>query len=188
MMFGTKNDNAEKAKIQQNGVKRVREWLENLLPEEEKDEEDGGKAPPGKETSVIVNQLACKEEGCPDVEVVLTLLRAKPRPKLMFKIYKAAAELSSEEVEEAMQKALAEEAKEHEVQTSEAKEHDHGHNDAKKDHAHGHDDAKKDHAHGHDEHGHGPGCGHDDCCGHDHGHSDGQHKDEDHSHEHGHAS
>ena len=177
-MFASKDKNAEKAKIQQAGVKRVREWLENLLPEEEKDEEDGGKAPSGKETSVIVNQLACKEEGCPDVEVVMTLLRAKPRPKLMFKVYKAAAELSSEEVEAAMQTALAKEAQELEAQTSETKEHDHGHAETKE-HDHGHADGG-----GHED------CSHDDCCGHDHAHSDGQHKekDEDHSHEHGHAS
>ena len=54
---------------------------------------------------MIVNQLACMEAGCPDVEVVCTPLRAKPRPKLMFKIYKAAKDLSSEEVEAAMKKA-----------------------------------------------------------------------------------
>ena len=99
---------ADKKKTE--GVKRVIGWLEELLPDNERDEDIGGSAPCGKETSVIVNQLACKEVGCPDVEVVMTLLRPKPRPKLMFKIYKAACDLSKEEVEEAMVKAVAEEA------------------------------------------------------------------------------
>ena len=137
-------------RTQSEGVRRVKGWLEDLLPDDEKDEDDGGKAPAGQETSVIVNQLACKEVGCPDVEVVMTLLRAKPRPKLMFKVYKAAADLTNDEVQAALQKALAEEQhKEHE-------EH--------KSHAHDHDDS-------HD-HGHADGC--DDCggCGQDHGHAD----------------
>ena len=77
-MFGTKDANAEKAKLQQQGCKRVREWLEGMLPEDEKDEDDGGKAPPGKETSIIVNQLACKEVGCPDVEVTMQWLDRRP--------------------------------------------------------------------------------------------------------------
>ena len=47
-----------------------------------------------------MNQLACKEVGCPDVEVVMTLLRKKPREKLMFKVYKAAADMTNDEVEE----------------------------------------------------------------------------------------
>ena len=78
-MLKPKDDAAEQK--QREGVQRVIGWLEDMLPDEERDEEDGGSAPPGKETSVICNQLACKEEGCPDVEVVMTLLRAKPRPK-----------------------------------------------------------------------------------------------------------
>ena len=77
-MFGSKDANAEKAKLQQQGCKRVREWLEGMLPEDEKDEDDGGKAPPGKETSIIVNQLACKEVGCPDVEVTMQWLDRRP--------------------------------------------------------------------------------------------------------------
>ena len=153
-MIGQRNVAAEKA--QQEGVKRVKEWLEGLLPPDEREEEDGGTAPDGKETSVIVNQLACKEVGCPDVEVVITLLRAKPRPKLMFKIYKASQELTEEEIKAELNKALAEERGE---SVSHGHEHDEG---AKKEH--GHDE------HGHDEHA-GGGCCHDDC-GHDHGHAD----------------
>jgi hypothetical protein len=65
-----KTADAEEQKKKSAGVKRVREWLEELLPIEERDEDDGGQAPPGKETSVIVNQLACIEAGCPDVETV----------------------------------------------------------------------------------------------------------------------
>jgi len=186
----TKSD-AQKAA----GVKRVRDWLEGLLPEEERDEEDGGKAPPGKETSVIVNQLACKEVGCPDVEVVMTLLRAKPRPKLMFKIYKAASELTLEEVSSALKMALAEEQGTGDVQ------HEHGHAEAAGSHEHGHehgaaccehghaDDHK--HAEAHD-HGHAEAAaGHDhaqkgggDCC--EHGHADAHKHAE--AHEHGHVS
>ena len=107
-MIAAKNTAEDQAKAQ--GVKRVREMLEGFLPDEERDEDDGGSAPFGKETSVIVNQLACMEAGCPDVEVVCTLLRAKPRPKLMFKIYKAAKDLSQEELQRAVQDATAKEA------------------------------------------------------------------------------
>jgi len=194
-MFVTKQDGADKAKLQQQGVKRVREWLEELIPHEEKDEEDGGGAPPGKETSVIVNQLACREEGCPDVEVVLTLLRAKPRSKLMFKIYKAAADLSREEVEAALRKAIEEEQQsgappdiqEDSHGDHEHKEHSHhdhghgegGHDEGCCDHDH-HSDAKQEH-----EHGHGDGAHHEGCCSSDH--SDGKHEhDHEKHHDHGH--
>ena len=139
-MIAAKNTADDQAKAQ--GVKRVREMLEGFLPDNERDEDDGGSAPFGKETSVIVNQLACMEAGCPDVEVVCTLLRAKPRPKLMFKIYKAAKDLSSEEVEAAMKKAIAEEAGEHE----------HGHAEPVAAKGSGcHDDCcEHEHGHGHD--------------------------------------
>ena len=144
--------------MQQAGVKRVRDWLEELLPDDEKDEDDGGAAPPGKETSVIVNQLACKEAGCPDVEVVITLLRAKPRPKLMFKIFKAAAELTNDEVEASLRKALAEEeggqehAHDHKVADAAVVTQEHGHVEG---HEHGHGDGADCCGHEHDEHGHG---------------------------------
>ena len=82
---------------------------EELLPEEERGERLGGKAPDGKETTVIVTQLACKEDGCPDVELVIRLVRAKPRPKLMFKIYKEAVNVSREELEKALLQAMANE-------------------------------------------------------------------------------
>jgi hypothetical protein len=174
-MFASKSANAEAAKLQQQGCKRVREWLDKMLPEDERDEEDGGKAPPGKETNVIVNQLACKEAGCPDVECVLTLLRAKPRPKLMFKIYKAAIDLTKEEVAAAMQAALTEEQKEATAHN------EHGHDE------HGHDE----HSHGHGEHDHAhTDAGHDcEHCGHDHGHAEssgGGDAEKGHSHEHEH--
>lgn len=143
-MIATKD--AEAAKRQSEGVKRVRSWLEEMLPDDEKDEDDGGSAPPGKETSVIVNQLACKEAGCPDVEVVMTLLRVKPRPKLMFKVFKAAADLSKEEVDGAMQKALADERGD--APAGDA--HDHGHVES----AGGHDT----HGHDHATESHGDGC------------------------------
>ena len=79
-MIKAADADAQKAKSQ--GVKRVREWLEELLPIEERDEDDGGEAPPGKETSVIVNQLACMEAGCPDVETVGQLSRSSLHGRL----------------------------------------------------------------------------------------------------------
>ena len=198
MITSSKNGAAQKAKLQQEGVRRVSEWLEELLPHEERDEEEGGGAPSGKETSVIVNQLSCKEEGCPDVEVVMTLLRAKPRPKLMFKVFKAAADLSREEVQEALQKAMDEEAKENEKECRGHDHHEHGHQSDDHSHgngehhdvccghdhadgknAHSHSDGKHEHGHEKHEHDHGDGGHHNGCC--DHDHSDG-------THEHGHES
>ena len=107
--FAPKDNAADKAKSK--AVAKVCSWLEQLLPDEQRaDWLPGGKAPDGQETSVIVNQLACSEDGCPDVELVISLLRPKPQPKLMFKIYKAAVDLSHEELEAALVKATAEQA------------------------------------------------------------------------------
>ena len=50
---------------------------------------------------------ACQEEGCPDVELVITLRRPRPQPKLMFKIYKAAADLTHEQLEKGLKLAKA---------------------------------------------------------------------------------
>lgn len=164
IMIGMKKAGAEQA--QQVAVKRVREWLVGMLPPDEREEDDGGTAEDGQETSIIVNQLACKEVGCPDVELVITLLRAKPRPKLMFKIYKAAADLPMEEVEAELKKALAEERGE-----------------APPAHDHAHDESAKGGEHGH---AHGDDCG--GCCdGHhegEHGHHESEHGH--HESEHGH--
>lgn len=194
-MIAQKDVAAEQAKAA--GVTRVREMLEEMLPPEEREEEDGGTAAPGKDTSVIVNQLACMEAGCPDVEVVITLLRAKPRPKLMFKLYKAAADLAKSEVEAALQTALAEEQgkeKEHAHEHGHADDHGHADGHAGGDCcAHGHDDG---HDHGHKEqsqatekqhdHGHADGHAGGDCCA--HGHDDKHdHGHDDKKHEHGHA-
>ena len=198
-MIGSKNVAAEK--VQRDGVRRVNEWLQELLPDDEKEEDDGGTAAPGKDTSVIVNQLACKEAGCPDVEVVITLIRAKPRPKLMFKIYKAAAELGKDEVESALRKAEAAEQEELGVASQkQAHGHDSGH-DHGHDHGHGHgghgdDCCSHDHGHGDHaadqkkqshEHAHGHGGHGDDCCGHDHGHGDHAADEKKQSHEHAHG-
>ncbi|KAK3273763.1 hypothetical protein CYMTET_18013 [Cymbomonas tetramitiformis] len=121
-MFAAKDVKADQARLE--GVRRVKAWLGELLPADEKEEEDGGTAPDGEETTVIVNQLACKEDGCPDVELVMTLLRCKPRPKLVFKVYKAAAELTKDEVGAAMQKALDEEqGKEQQIDTCCGQDH-----------------------------------------------------------------
>ena len=40
---------------------------------------------------------ACKEDDCPDIETAITLMRPKPREKLLFKIYKPAAEMIRED-------------------------------------------------------------------------------------------
>ena len=183
MIALNKDDKAAAEKAKSAGVRRVVEMIEGLLPAEEKEEDDGGTAADGCETNVIVNQLACQEAGCPDVEVVITLLRGKAtgRPKLMFKIYKAAADLSIEEVEKAMREALAEEQ-------GHGKEHEHGHDNGHADGGgdcceHGH--AEHGHAeHGHAEHGHAEGA---DCCEHGHG-EDHEHGHKGKEHEHGHES
>ena len=157
--------NADAAKIQRDGVKRVQEFCLSMLPDNEREEDDGGTAEDNMETSVIVNQLACKEAGCPDVEVVITLLRAKKtgRAKLMFKIYKAAAEITRDEVEHAMRAAQKTEQEE----LSASKE-------AHDAHAHGHNEEDHGHAHGDD-----CGCEH----GHDEGNAD-EHKKPKHEHDH----
>ena len=59
---------------------------------------------------MIVNQLACMEAGCPDATAGCGAAAREAAAKLMFKIYKAAKDLSSEEVEAAMKRAIAEEA------------------------------------------------------------------------------
>ena len=161
-------------KAKSDGIRRVRDWLEENLPAEEKDEDLGGTAPLGKETSVIVNQLECKEPGCPPVELVMTLLRPKPAPKLMFKIFKAAADATQEEVLAAVAEALAKEKG-----GDDAHGHEHGHSEEKKHKTeHGHDEHDHDHdehgnccEHGHDEHGHG----HDEKEHHNHGHDEKVH-------------
>jgi len=43
------------------GTRRVRDWVEEALPEEEQDE-----------TTVMVNQIECKEEGCELRRIELT--------------------------------------------------------------------------------------------------------------------
>ena len=143
----------------------------------------------------MVNQLECKEPGCPPVECVIALLR---KPKLMFKvrppnpqapatarsllsrrsrpvhacvppqIFKAMADVTEEEAVGALKKALADEKS-----GTEHGHHEHGHCS---EHAHGSEHDHKD--------GHGDCCehGHDDGEGHEHGHGH-EHKE----HEHGHS-
>ena len=195
--IGVRDDGAQKAKSE--AISKVSDWIEGFLPEEEKDEEFGGKAPPGGETSVIVNQLECKEPGCPPVELVLTLLRSKKsgRPKLMFKIFKAAIDVTQEEVKAAMDKAIAEEAgvetkKEHSHDHDEKKHDEHGHQHAEDGSCcgHDHDDHKEEHGHHESEHGHHEKKEHGhhehsgDCCGHDHGHDEHGHDEKRHDHGH----
>ena len=64
------NQHVDQAK--KDGIRRVADWVEEALPEEEQDE-----------THVMVNQIECAEEGCPPVECVIALLR---KPKLLFKV------------------------------------------------------------------------------------------------------
>ena len=103
-MFAPKDKAASKAKSA--AISQVCRWLEEMLPDEERlDTLPGGKAEDGAETSIICNQLACREDDCPDVELVITLIRQKPRPKLMFKIYKAAVDLTKGELRTALVQA-----------------------------------------------------------------------------------
>ena len=53
-------------------VRRVADWVEQALPEEQRDA-----------THVMVNQVECREEGCPPVECVIALLR---KPKIVFRV------------------------------------------------------------------------------------------------------
>ena len=53
-------------------VRRVADWVEQALPEEQRDA-----------THVMVNQVECREEGCPPVECVVALLR---KPKIVFRV------------------------------------------------------------------------------------------------------
>jgi hypothetical protein len=131
-------DEAEAAKRE--ATPKVCGWVEQMLPEEERSVDLGGKAPSGKATNVMVTQLACKEDDCPDIETAITLMRPKPREKLLFKIYKPAAEMTREEVEEALQKSVAEEL----LGTSDAAGGDAGHAG----------DCCDADEHGHDEHEH----------------------------------
>ena len=52
-------------------VRRVADWVEQALPEEERDS-----------THVMVNQVECREDGCPPIECVIALLR---KPKIIFR-------------------------------------------------------------------------------------------------------
>ena len=53
-------------------VRRVADWVEQALPEEERDT-----------THVMVNQVECREDGCPPMECVIALLR---KPKIIFRV------------------------------------------------------------------------------------------------------
>ena len=53
-------------------VRRVADWVEQALPEEERNT-----------THVMVNQVECREEGCPPMECVIALLR---KPKIIFRV------------------------------------------------------------------------------------------------------
>eukprot|EP00036_Acanthoecidae_sp_10tr_P010165 CAMPEP_0182929856 /NCGR_PEP_ID=MMETSP0105_2-20130417/22963_1 /TAXON_ID=81532 ORGANISM="Acanthoeca-like sp., Strain 10tr" /NCGR_SAMPLE_ID=MMETSP0105_2 /ASSEMBLY_ACC=CAM_ASM_000205 /LENGTH=153 /DNA_ID=CAMNT_0025068053 /DNA_START=24 /DNA_END=485 /DNA_ORIENTATION=+ len=101
---------AARLKAQVEATPKVREWVEQMLPEDERRADlPGGKAPEGKETDVMVIQLACQEDDCPDVETAITLLRKAPKPKMTFKVYKPAAEMSRDDVEVALLKAVGKE-------------------------------------------------------------------------------
>jgi len=53
-------------------VRRVADWVEQALPEEER-----------HTTHVMVNQVECREDGCPPMECVIALLR---KPKIIFRV------------------------------------------------------------------------------------------------------
>lgn len=81
-------------------IKRVGALLEDLLrrldwvralPEDDFDDGLHG-------LSVSVNEIQCKEAGCPPVETVCTLLRAGAKPR-MAKVLKAVRDVTAADVE-----------------------------------------------------------------------------------------
>ena len=165
---GAINADKEDVKRKQEATRRVVGWIEKALPPEEED------------TAVMVNQLECKEEGCPPVECVIALLR---KPRLTFKIYKQTVEVTEPEVVAALKKALAAERGEPVHEHSHIEKHaagEHGH-------AHGHDEDCCGHEHGHskpEDHDHGHSGTGGKCC--EHGHEEPGHADHAHGHGHGH--
>lgn len=55
-----------------------------------------------EEDTVMVNELACTEPGCPPVETVIALLRAG-QPPMSLKIHKPAREVSDQDIRDALE-------------------------------------------------------------------------------------
>jgi hypothetical protein len=51
------------------------------------------------ETTVMVTELACMEEGCPPVETVIAVFRTK-KEKLQFRLHRSLAEISAHDIHE----------------------------------------------------------------------------------------
>lgn len=73
-------------------IKAITQWIEDALPEEL------------EETVVMVNELQCFEPGCAPLETVVSLLAEK---SIVFKLFKAAADVTPADALEALQKALS---------------------------------------------------------------------------------
>mmetsp|Transcript_14740 Transcript_14740/g.43252 ORF Transcript_14740/g.43252 Transcript_14740/m.43252 type:complete len:103 (-) Transcript_14740:196-504(-) len=70
--------------VDKSQIARVRDLVEALLPPEFDD------------VAVMVNQIECKEEGCPPIETIISLL-VERNPK-KFKVFKPVAEVTDEDV------------------------------------------------------------------------------------------
>ena len=69
-------------------IERVRDAVEALLPAKYDD------------VAVMVNQIECKEDGCPPIETVVSLL-FEGNPK-KFKVFKPVAEVSDQDVKDGL--------------------------------------------------------------------------------------
>jgi hypothetical protein len=52
-----------------------------------------------EETTVMVSELACMEEGCPPVETVIAVFRPG-MPKLQFRLHRPMAEITAHDIQE----------------------------------------------------------------------------------------
>jgi hypothetical protein len=71
----------------------------------------------GEDATVLVQQLACSEPGCPPVETVIAILDAGTEPRT-WKLHRPAAEIDTD----TLAALLADTADHHEIQTG--NEHD----------------------------------------------------------------
>ncbi|MBI4783727.1 MAG: hypothetical protein HY785_20785 [Oscillatoriophycideae cyanobacterium NC_groundwater_1537_Pr4_S-0.65um_50_18] len=67
-----------KSKADPNKVAQVKNWVYNRLPI-------------SPDTAVSINQLICREPGCPPIETVIAVMS---RPPQQFRIYKSIADLN----------------------------------------------------------------------------------------------
>mmetsp|Transcript_18226 Transcript_18226/g.46994 ORF Transcript_18226/g.46994 Transcript_18226/m.46994 type:complete len:101 (-) Transcript_18226:181-483(-) len=74
-------------------ISRVRDKVEEMLP------------PAMEDVAVMVNQIECKEPGCPPIETVVSLLE-EGAPKI-FKVFKPVSEVTDEDLKKGLQELLS---------------------------------------------------------------------------------